>query len=351
MSKSFAVSTTHKGDTIYNRCFHFKEKKCLDIISKQYSVENKNVVLTSSGIEGLSFLLENIMASHKFQKMNVFYSDELYCDTPRLIEYYSKLYGCYYYQSFDVNDYEGLKSELSKYPNDINLVIMESCSNPTGKVFDYAKIKDLKSQFKRLEFIVDNTWLTHVAFNPFQYGVDYVFSSTSKYYSGGNCIGGLIVSPKTSFMKNMNDFKRISGRHISLPYCDILLKNLPMMDKRLPVSFQKTLKLAEFLDKHPNVNKVHYPLLRSSPNFETASKYFGVCGPSVLSFEVEMKKDPAVQWMKSFKTVEYETSFGSYKTKFDTWPRFIKPDRTRCRIAVGYDSNIDRIIDEFRTKL
>ena len=91
------------------------------------------------------------------------------------------------------------------------------------------------------------------------------------------------------------------------------------MDKRLPVSFQKTLKLAEFLYKHPKVYKVHYPLLRSSLSFDKASKYFGICGPSVLSFEVKMMKEPAVQWMRSFKTVEYETSFGSYKTKFDIY--------------------------------
>ena len=318
MSKSYSVSTTPKGETIYNRCFHFKEKKCLDIISKQYSVTNKNVVLTSSGIEGLSFLLENIMAHHKFQKMNIFYSDELYCDTPRLIEYYSKLYGCYYYQTFDVNDYEGLKSELAKYPNDINLVIMESCSNPTGKVFEFDKINDLKSQFKRLEFVVDNTWLTHVSFNPFKYGVDYVFSSTSKYYSGGNCIGGLIVSLKDGFMKNMNDFKRISGRHISLPYCDILLNNLPMMDKRLPVSFDKTLKLAEFLESHPKV--LRFITLTKRFLVLIGIKVFWNMYPSVL-FWVKMMKEPAVRWMKSFRTVEYETSFGSYKTKFDNFTK------------------------------
>ena len=198
---------------------------------------------------------------------------------------------------------------------------------------------------------MDNTWLTHVSFNPFKYGVDYVFCSTSKYYSGGNCIGGLIVSPKTKFMKNLNHFKRVSGRHIALQYCDILMRNLTMMDKRIPASFQKTLKLAEFLESHPNITVVHYPLLRSSPSFAMASKYFGICGPSVLSFEIKKVKESAVQWMRSFKTVEYETSFGSSKTKFDTWPKFIKPDRTRCRIAVGFDSNIDRIIDEFKRKL
>jgi cystathionine beta-lyase/cystathionine gamma-synthase len=352
MSGSYATSTTHKGESTYNRCFHFHERKVNEIIAKQYGIDAKNVVLTTSGIESLSFLLENIMIKYGFQKINVFYSNELYCDTPRLIKYYSQIYGSFSYYEFDVDDTKGFEEMLvSKYKNDINLVIMESCSNPTGKIFDFEKIEEIKKQTKNTQFIVDNTWLTHVCFNPFNYGADYVFSSTSKYYSGGNCIGGVIIGKDNKFMGNVTNFKRISGKHISLPYCEILLKNLPLMEKRITETFQKTLHFAEFLKSQSKVNIVHYPLLQGTPSFERANKYFGICGPSVLSFEINIPKDNAIKWMKSFRNVSYKTSFGSYETKFDTWPKDLRRTSTRCRIAIGYDSDIEAVKREFIEKL
>jgi cystathionine beta-lyase/cystathionine gamma-synthase len=352
MSGSYVTTTTPKGDSIYNRCFHYLERKVNGIIADQYGIDSRNVVLTTSGIESLSFLLENIMIKHGFQKINIFYSNELYCDTPRLIKFYSQIYGCIDYYEFDVEDTEGfMKMLFSKYNNDINLVIMESCSNPTGKIFDFEKIEEIKRKTKNTQFIVDNTWLTHVCFNPFNYGVDYVFSSTSKYYSAGNCIGGVIMGNNSKFMSNLTNFKRISGKHISLPYCEILLKNLPQMEKRITETFQKTLQFAKFLKGNSKINIVHYPLLQESPSFKRASKYFGKCGPSVLSFEINLPKENAIKWMKSFRTINYKTSFGSYETKFDTWPKALGGTITRCRIAIGFDSDIEAIKREFIEKI
>ena len=50
-----------------------------------YNVTERQVVLSSSGMEAFSILLECIMISNQFHKINLFYSDELYCDCPRLI--------------------------------------------------------------------------------------------------------------------------------------------------------------------------------------------------------------------------------------------------------------------------
>ena len=154
-----------------------------------YNVTERQVVLSSSGMEAFSILLECIMISNQFQKINLFYSDELYCDCPRLINYFKDIFGVLNIIKFDVSNMSKMDEMLlGTYKNEVNIVMMESCSNPTGKIFDFERIQFYKENTRNTKFIVDNTWMTHVCFNPFDYNVDYVFCSSSKHYSGGNCI-------------------------------------------------------------------------------------------------------------------------------------------------------------------
>ena len=78
------------------------------------------------------------------------------------------------------------------------------------------KLRELSS---KLYVIVDNTWVTSACFNPLTHGADIVISSMSKHYSGGECIGGFIISP-LDFSKNLLNYIKINGDHVSLPYCD-----------------------------------------------------------------------------------------------------------------------------------
>ena len=73
---------------------------------------------------------------------------------------------------------------------------MESCSNPTGKMVKWEKIKEFKNKFKNLTVIVDNSWLSCYIFNPFLFDVDVVLNSLTKYYSGGTAICGAILFKK-----------------------------------------------------------------------------------------------------------------------------------------------------------
>lgn len=347
---SYSITTNNKGGTTYNRCFHRDEINVINKIIKCYKLNERQVVLTSSGIEALSLLLETIMISNQFKTINLFYSDELYCDSPRLIKYFSEVFGVLNIIKFNVLESNKLKNTLiSKYKNDINIVMMESCSNPNGKIFDFELIKIIKENTLNTKFIVDNTWMTHICFNPFEYNVDFVFCSTSKHYSGGNCIGGFIAGPQ-HFMNNLANFKVISGKHISLPYCDILNKNIPNMEERVIKAFENTFELSSFMNSQKCFVNVNYPLLEDNKSFNLSKKYFKY-GPNMFSFVLPLSKSKSINWMKSFKTISYKTSFGSSETKFDCWPVLINQNQTQCRIAIGYDSNIKNIIEEFKIKI
>ena len=186
----FSITVNKDGKSFYNRCYHLDEKNVIRIISNMYNVTERQVVLSSSGMEAFSILLECIMISNQFQKINLFYSDELYCDCPRLINYFKDIFGVLNIIKFDVSNMSKMDEMLlGTYKNEVNIVM--TWNLVLIQLVRYLILKLIqfyKENTRNTKFIVDNTWMTHVCFNPFDYNVDYVFCSSSKHYSGGNCI-------------------------------------------------------------------------------------------------------------------------------------------------------------------
>ena len=72
-------------------------------------------------------------------------------------------------------------------------------------------------------------------------------------------------------MNNMKKFKINTGKHISLPYCDIIIKEMPFMEKRIIETFYKTLEIASFMNNY--LKNVNYPLLENNSSYTLAKKY------------------------------------------------------------------------------
>jgi cystathionine beta-lyase/cystathionine gamma-synthase len=312
--------------------------------------QTDQVVLATSGINAIAMAFKLIMFENRFKLINILYSKELYCDTPRYIKYFNKLYGVSNIRAFDVLDPEGLKRLFSRDYNDqVNILFIESCSNPNGNIFDMSEIPKLRELSKKLYVIVDNTWLTHVTFNPFEFDVDIVVSSMSKHYSLGKCISGFVVLRNRMMANNLHELNKMEGIHIPLPYCQIILDSLSKMDECVELAYVKTLQVAQYLESNKNVVKVNYPMLESHPSHELAKKYFRF-GPTILTFAINLRKPEAKRWMKGFKTIPFKTSFGSEETKLDPWPYEID-GITYCRLAIGYNTNVEELIKDFTIAL
>ena len=78
-------------------------------------------------------------------------------------------------------------------------------------------------------------------------------------------------------------------------------------------------------------------------------KYFRF-GPTILTFAINLRKPEAKRWMKGFKTIPFKTSFGSEETKLDPWPYEID-GITYCRLAIGYNTNVEELIKDFTIAL
>jgi cystathionine beta-lyase/cystathionine gamma-synthase len=157
-------------------------------LSAEYQTSQNSIhtMITPSGTSAIRLAIEKLVKSSKNEQViNLFYGDELYSQTPGIFKYLSTLYKFNYY-SFDVNDSEKIKSLITQHNKDKNIIFIESATNPSGDIFDFELIYQLRSICKTLTVVVDNTWLTCKIFNPFMYKVDVVVVSLTKYYSGGS---------------------------------------------------------------------------------------------------------------------------------------------------------------------
>lgn len=353
-SYSLTKSTRWKGYA-YNRTGHELDVELSKQLGDCYSslelkLTDNNVVLATSGVNAIAMAIKSVMFKHGFGNINIIYSNELYCDTPRYIKSFNELYGVSNSYPFDVTKPKELEKLFNtKCKGQVNILFFESCSNPNGNIFDMSQISQLRKLSKTLYVIVDNTWLTHIVFNPFKFDVNMVVASMSKHYSEGQCIAGFVIYRNKDLAYQMRQVNKMEGLHIPLPYCELILSSLPNMEECIAKEYNTTLEIAKFLEKQPKVVKVNFPMLKSHPSNKLANDYFRF-GPTILTFGIKMRKHDAKRWMQSFKTLPFKTSFGSEEAKLDPWPTE-HGGLTFCRLAIGYMTDIEKLITEFSIPL
>ncbi len=238
--------------------------------------------------------------------------------------------------------------ELEKYfrPN-TKAVFGETITNPTVSIFDFEKFAKLAHDHG-VPLIVDNTFATPVNCRPFDFGVDIVTHSTTKYMDGhGVCVGGCIVdsgnfdwmahaekfpgltTPDESYhgityaerfgkgayitkatAQLMRDFGSIQSPQNAF-YLNLGLESLHL---RMERHCQNALAVAKFLQSQEKVAWVHYADLEGDKYHDLAKKYCpkGTCG--VLAFGIKGGRDTSIKFMDSLKFASIETHVADAKT-------------------------------------
>lgn len=272
--------------------------------------------------------------------INIFYGDELYSQTPRIFKNLANLINLTLIP-FNVTQTQGFLDLVEAHKDEFNIIFIESATNSSGDIFDYKCMIGLKKRIKHLKFIVDNTWLTSVIFNPFVFKADFVVLSLTKYYSGGSHIGGAVIGAKVGHIKKL---LAAQGYHVSPKACEIMSQALTSLEARIQQTSETTKKVAAYLGDKVIVR--HCSLETDRSHALSNIYYKGSYVPGVMSLIVNFNKDDAIKWMNSMN-FEYETSYGGPKTRFDSHPKDISDTQTRCRLSIGYADSVDRIIEEF----
>lgn len=340
------ITTNIASEFLIEKMSDVKTELC-NILQERYSdYHDRQAIVTPSGMNAISIVLQSILNDNiaKCCDITVFYSNELYCDSPSLIKEWQNYYG-YYTKTFDPANFDSLYN--STYKNKINIMFTESCSNPNGYHFDYDSValQHFKKQSSKFFLIVDNTWLTEVIHNPFDYGADVVVSSLTKYYSAGQCIAGAIWSKNNQLHDIFENYANINGCNPSAHNCRIICDaimgiNIPNIDERIAAASKITCDLLDKLKSDRRITIAH-PYLKS----QLANKIY----PSVFTIRIQTNINNAKRLMQSSQ-LDYATSFGSQMSRFDTW---LKEDGsfTIIRLSIGYDDDCERVFNEIEKML
>ncbi|KAJ3440259.1 homocysteine/cysteine synthase [Anaeramoeba flamelloides] len=335
----------NKGCTVlddrYCRSFSKLQESVLKNFQELYSQgTNKQLwgVLTTSGMQAIYNVIDHIINKHvkMIDKIHVLYASDLYCDTERTIKYIQRNRNIKIHK-FNITNSQSVSNILNKLEkNSFVVLFFESVSNPYGHVFDFAQIRHYRKSVRKMYIVVDNTWMSGVLFNPFKFDVDIVVNSTSKYYSNGKHIGGVILSTIKQIANTIIFENRIIGTHISPFNLQQILDNWETLPSRIQQSSIKTKKLiAKLKSKSKSKFEITYPF-----GNELYKKYINTeYGPSLFLVRINKNIKVVKKMMMNQDLVSYSTSYGTPYTKIDSYP-FSDPNdnsKTFLRLYVGYD--------------
>jgi cystathionine beta-lyase/cystathionine gamma-synthase len=319
------------SNTRYNRNGYAELTALQETIGDMYSCGN--VIITASGMAAIYLALMSISIENKWQKVNLVYGNELYCDTPRLFSHFQKTFDNLSLQSADIGRLESDKEDL--FANKHNVLFVESCTNPNGKMFDFSVVPNLRKVSKSLIVVVDNTWLTSCVLNPFEAGADIVVTSLTKYYSGGNVIAGAILFKNKKLHDSAFTHNKNAGNHINPLTVKIVSDNINSTETRVRMASDNTINVLNRLQTHKKIVKINHRYLENI----VLPMY-----PSVFTIVVHQTKAKVLSILRQSK-LKHETSFGSPYSKSDPWPTE-KNGETTFRISIGWNDDMDTVYQD-----
>lgn len=246
----------------------------------------------------------------------------------------------------DPQSFESLIDDKTK------ALYLETIGNPGFNIPDFEKIAEVAKRHD-LPLIVDNTFgAAGYLFRPLDHGANVVVQSSTKWIGGhGTSIGGVIVDGGNYNWGNgkFPQFTEPSEGYHGLVFNDVfgsagpfgniqfiirarveglrdfgpaqspfnsflLLQGLETLSLRVQRHVDNALELAKWLESHPQVDKVNYPGLESSPYHENAKKYLRNGFGAVLSFELKAGKQAAIRFVDSLKLISHLANMGDAKT-------------------------------------
>ncbi|CEM32862.1 unnamed protein product, partial [Vitrella brassicaformis CCMP3155] len=189
---------------------------------------------------------------------------------------------------FSFVDFRDIKTVEAAITERTKMLFSESPTNPTLFLADVEAISQL-AKARGLVHVCDSTFATPLIMKPLDLGADIVIQSTTKFYDGHNItVGGAVVCKTKELDDTMHFHQNVLGNIMSPQVAFYQLQTTKTMALRVRQQSATAQRVAEFLEKHPKVDKVVYPGLKSFPQKELADKQHkdGLHG-GMLWFEVK----------------------------------------------------------------
>ena len=192
------------------------------------------------------------------------------------------------------------------------MLFVETPSNPGLEIFDLEALGKLVKKHK-LIYNVDNCFATPYLQQPVKYGADIITHSATKFIDGQGRVLGGVVCGKRDLIKEVYLFCRNTGPALSPFNAWVLSKSLETLAVRMDRHCENSLKLAEHLSKHKEIEVVNYPFLSSHPQIKIAKKQMKA-GGGVVTFAVKGGYERAKKFMDALDMISLSANLGDAKT-------------------------------------
>ena len=354
-----------------------------DVFEKRIAALEGGVaaLAVASGAAAVTYALQNVLSAGD----HIVAADNLYGGSFNLITHTLATQGISN-TIVTVNDLDALEKAIR--PN-TKVIYAETLGNPNSDVTDLDAIAEIAHKHG-IVFIVDNTFAP-LLIRPIEHGADIVVHSATKFIGGhGSSLGGVIVdSGKFDWKKNAERYPslaapdpsyhgavfadvagaaafvtriravilRDTGATISPFNAWILLQGVESLPLRIERHIENTIKLVDFLTRHPKVKSVSHPSLESHPDHALYLKYFPKGAGSIFTFEINGTQEDAWKFIDSLKIFSLLANVADVKSlvihPYTTTHSQMSPEElaqqhitpTTVRLSIGVE-HIDDIIDD-----
>ncbi|MFA6230621.1 MAG: PLP-dependent aspartate aminotransferase family protein [Rhodanobacter sp.] len=236
--------------------------------------------------------------------------DDLYGGTYRLFEKVRRRSAGLDFSFVDLNDGGALKASLK--PNS-KMIWAETPTNPMLKLVDLTKVAAFAKKHG-LILVVDSTFCSPMIQRPLEFGADLVLHSATKYLNGhSDMVGGIVVAGSKELAEQMGFLQNSVGA-VAGPFDSFLaMRGLKTLHLRMKAHCESALELAKWLEKHPAVERVIYPGLKSHPQHALAKRQMDGYG-GIISIEIKGGLKKAKRMLERCKLFALAESLGGVES-------------------------------------
>lgn len=303
----------------------------------------KRALSFSSGLGAQTTLLLTLAPGD-----HVVLADDVYGGTYRLLSKVMQGWGLEF-TTVDMADGDAFRAAMRETTK---LVWVETPTNPFLKVVDIAAAAEI-AHAAGARCVVDNTFATPYLQQPLALGADVVVHSVTKYLSGhSDLIGGAIVTNDDEVIERLTFLTNAAGAIPGPMDCYLALRGVKTLAVRMEAHCAGARRVADFLQNHPKVERVHFPGLPGHPGFEVAVRQMRDFG-GMVSFEVG-SRDEAIRVVERTKLFFLAESLGGVESLIEVPAPMTHasvagsplevPD-TLIRLSVGIEHPDDLVAD------
>ncbi len=305
--------------------------------------EGVGAVACASGVSATATVLELLSKDAHVVVMN-----GVYGGTFRLLEDYRGRTSGLTTTYVDLNDIDAVAAAIRP---DTQLIWIESPTNPLLHLVDIKAVCDL-ARARGVMTCIDNTFCSPWNQQPITLGVDLVMHSASKYIGGhSDLTGGVVVAANPELLARLRKISMAVGA-IQGPFdCYLALRGLKTLDVRMERQSANALRVAQFLERHPQVEQVYYPGLESHPQHELSKRQMRT-GGAVVAIRIKGDRAAVNRLVEALSIFVLADSLGGVESMINhSWSMSHNSLSPEQKGVMGISENLVRLsmgIEDYR---